>query len=92
MFQRPFEICIETGGLLLQCGERNPSRFLWVSFTIICTYTDTKKSKINIILGEIHLFNLLMVKIKLSWFYDFWLSVFHITTSCSVLGVKEQML
>jgi len=28
----------------------------------------------------------------MSWFYDFWLSVFHITTSCSVLGVKEQML
>ena len=27
-----------------------------------------------------------------SWFYDFWLSVFHIKTSCSVLGVKEQML
>ena len=27
-----------------------------------------------------------------SWFYDFWLSVFHITTLCSVLGVKEQML
>ena len=30
--------------------------------------------------------------VQLSWFYDFWLSVFHITTSCSVLGVKEQML
>jgi len=29
---------------------------------------------------------------KMSWFHDFWLSVFHITTSCSVLGVKEQML
>jgi len=29
---------------------------------------------------------------QLSWFYDFWLSVFHITTSCSVLGVEEQML
>ena len=29
---------------------------------------------------------------EMSWFYDFWLSVFHITTSCSVLGVKEQML
>ena len=28
----------------------------------------------------------------MSWFYDFWLSVFHITTSCSALGVKEQML
>ena len=28
----------------------------------------------------------------LSWFYDLWLSVFHITTSCTVLGVKEQML
>ena len=27
-----------------------------------------------------------------SWFYDFWLLVFHIITSCSVLGVKEQML
>ena len=27
-----------------------------------------------------------------SWFYDFWLSVFHITTPCSVLSVKEQML
>ena len=25
----------------------------------------------------------------LSWFYDFWLSVFHIITSCSVLRVKE---
>ena len=25
-----------------------------------------------------------------SWFYDLWLSVFHITTSRSVLGVKEQ--
>ena len=24
----------------------------------------------------------------LSWFYDFWLSVFHIITSCSVLGVE----
>jgi len=31
-------------------------------------------------------------EIMLSWFYDFWLSVFHIITSCSVLGVKEQML
>ena len=30
-------------------------------------------------------------EILLSWFYDFWLSVFHIT-SCSVLGAKEQML
>ena len=29
---------------------------------------------------------------KVSWFYDSWLSVFHIITSCSVLGVKEQML
>ena len=28
----------------------------------------------------------------MSWFYDFWLSVFHITTSCSVPRVKEQML
>ena len=28
----------------------------------------------------------------LSWFYDFWLSVFHIITSYTVLGVKEQML
>jgi len=27
-----------------------------------------------------------------SWFYDFWLSVFHIITSCSALGVKELML
>ena len=25
---------------------------------------------------------------KLSWFYDFWLLVFHIITSCSTLGVK----
>ena len=31
-------------------------------------------------------------KTAVSWFYDFWLSVFHIITSCSVLGVKEQML
>ena len=30
--------------------------------------------------------------IIVSWFYDFWLSVFHIVTSCSVLGVKEQPL
>jgi len=28
----------------------------------------------------------------LSWFYDFWLSVFHIVTSCGALGVKELML
>ena len=28
----------------------------------------------------------------LSWFYDFWLSVFHTMTSCSALGVKELML
>ena len=28
----------------------------------------------------------------LSWFYDFWLLVFHIITSCSALGVKELML
>jgi len=27
-----------------------------------------------------------------SWFYDFWLSVFLIITSCSALGVKELML
>jgi len=26
------------------------------------------------------------------WFYNFWLSVFHIKTSCSALGVKELML
>jgi len=26
--------------------------------------------------------------VQLSWVYDFWLSVFHITTSCSVLGVN----
>ena len=25
----------------------------------------------------------------MSWFYDFWLWVFHIITSCSALGVKE---
>ena len=25
----------------------------------------------------------------MSWFYDFWLLVFHIVTSCSALGVKE---
>ena len=24
-----------------------------------------------------------------SWFYDFWLSVFHIITSCSTLGIKD---
>jgi len=24
----------------------------------------------------------------MSWFYDFWLSVFHIVTSCSALGEK----
>jgi len=29
---------------------------------------------------------------KLSWFYDFWLSVFHIIASCSALGVEELML
>jgi len=28
----------------------------------------------------------------MSWFYDFELSVFHIITSCSALGVKELML
>ena len=28
----------------------------------------------------------------MSWFYDFWLLVFYIITSCSVLGVKVQML
>ena len=28
------------------------------------------------------------LQVTLSWFYDFWLSVFHIITSCSVLGVK----
>ena len=28
----------------------------------------------------------------LPWFYDFWLSVFHIITPCSALGVKELML
>ena len=28
----------------------------------------------------------------LSWFYDFWLLVFHIITSCSALGVKVLML
>jgi len=28
----------------------------------------------------------------LSWFYDFWLSVFHIITPCIALGVKELML
>ena len=27
-----------------------------------------------------------------SWFYDFWLLVFHIITPCSALGVKELML
>jgi len=27
-----------------------------------------------------------------SWFYDFWLLVFHIITSCSALGVKVLML
>jgi len=27
-----------------------------------------------------------------SWFYDFWFSVFHIITSCNALGVKELML
>jgi len=32
------------------------------------------------------------VNTKLSWFYDFWLSVFHIITSCSALGFKELML
>ena len=30
--------------------------------------------------------------VRLSRFFDFWLSVFHIITSCSVLGVKEQMI
>jgi len=29
---------------------------------------------------------------SLSWFYDFWLSVFHIITSCSALGFKVLML
>ena len=29
---------------------------------------------------------------QLSWFYDFWLLVFHIITLCSALGVKELML
>jgi len=28
----------------------------------------------------------------MSWFYDFWLLVFHIITSCSALGVKVLML
>jgi len=28
----------------------------------------------------------------LSWFCDFWLSVFHIIASCSALGVKKLML
>ena len=27
----------------------------------------------------------------MSWIYDFWSLVFHIITSCNVLGVKEQM-
>jgi len=26
---------------------------------------------------------------NVAWFYDFWLSLFHIITSCSVLGVKR---
>ena len=30
--------------------------------------------------------------LHLSWFYDFWLLVFHIITSCSALGVKALML
>jgi len=28
---------------------------------------------------------------NVSWFYDFWLSVFHIIMSCSALGVKVLM-
>jgi len=28
----------------------------------------------------------------MSWFYDVWLLVFHIITSCSAQGVKELML
>jgi len=28
----------------------------------------------------------------MSWLYDFWVSVFHIITSRSALGVKELML
>ena len=32
------------------------------------------------------------MKSYLAWFYDFWLSVFHITTSCSALEVKVLML
>ncbi len=40
----------------------------------------------------IFIYNRCRIRGGMSWFYDFWLSVFHITTSCSVLGVKEQML
>ena len=29
--------------------------------------------------------------LRLSWFYDFWLTVLHIITSCSALGVKVLM-
>ena len=28
----------------------------------------------------------------MSWFYDFWLLVLHIITSCSALGIKVLML
>jgi len=28
----------------------------------------------------------------LSWFYDFWLSLFQIIISCSAMGVKELMI
>ena len=34
----------------------------------------------------------LVLKKKVSWFYDFWLLEFHIITSCSTLGVKDLML
>jgi len=29
---------------------------------------------------------------QVSWFYDFWLLVLHIITSCSALGIKVLML
>ena len=33
-----------------------------------------------------------LYRVNLSWFYDFWFSVFHTITSCSALEVKELML
>ena len=40
----------------------------------------------------LHIFTEVCYVCVMSWFYDFWLSVFHIITSFSALGVKELVL